>query len=130
MIQRIQSIWLLLVFLIAIGLAYLSESNNYLLFANALTAALAVVAILRYNDRPRQIKLCYGIMALEAVIIVLEHFDLVNQLAHVPQLDQWIRTFMQIVIIVPPVAGLVFAFLALRGIKKDENLVRSMDRLR
>ncbi|GHT06724.1 hypothetical protein AGMMS49525_15290 [Bacteroidia bacterium] len=125
MIQRIQTFWLFLVFAIAIGLAHLFQKENILLIASALTAALAVVGIIRYKDRPRQITICYILIFLEAVTAVVMYLKLV------PIVTEGESALISPVWLpIAPVFGLIFAVLAMTAIKKDEKLVRSMDRLR
>ncbi|GHT39039.1 hypothetical protein AGMMS49965_04010 [Bacteroidia bacterium] len=125
MIQRIQSVWLLVVFLIAIGMAHLFQHDNIVLFINAVTAALAVVAMLRYKDRQRQIKFCYAIMLLEAAAAGVLFLTTANNLT-----DEFVNGYRWILPALAPIVGLIFALLAMLAIKKDEKLVRSLDRLR
>ncbi|MDR0834341.1 MAG: DUF4293 domain-containing protein [Candidatus Symbiothrix sp.] len=129
MIQRIQTLWLALIFIIAIGMAYLFQKENILLIISALSAALSVVAILRYKDRSRQITLCYILIVLEvvaAVLLCLPESILAIGFGDLSNvwflLGIWSGFF--------PVAEFLLTLLALRAIKKDEKLVRSMDRLR
>jgi hypothetical protein len=146
MIQRIQSVYLLLVvaisaLLFVVPLFYFESpatgaeiqpaitsfsivTNSFLLIINCAIGALAFIAIFLYKKRPLQIRACNLIMILICVLIGLLFYTAdtlmngMNQRAHY-QFGSYL-----------PLLQLVFTFLASRGIKKDEALVRSADRLR
>ena len=129
MIQRIQSIFLLIVVLCGVGaIAFVQYNENALsddeiLFMcfqllNFISILLAAIAVFLYKNRIPQIKLCAWIIALNVFLILsvifLVRYQIINQL--------WAIFF--------PLASTVSSFLARRYIKKDEELVRSADRIR
>ncbi len=160
MIQRVQSIYLLLAF-IAIALIFFldlctfqaeggksfvmdlysieaAESGKevattaYWLWISILLTFLDLVlltAILLYKQRMKQLRLVHLSYLLEAGAIVLLTFSIdasASELVDDPSklsTTYWVGWYM-------PVVALAFSFLAARGIKKDEELVRSVDRLR
>lgn len=92
---------------------------------SALAALLALVAIISYGNRRRQMSLCtYGILACVGFYACLG-------------IQAWvINSAYQNVSFMPELAGqlpliaVVFFILAGRAIKRDEALVRSVDRIR
>jgi hypothetical protein len=142
MIQRIQSIYLLLTVLVSAALFYLPlfelpssvegtgprefmiTSNALLLVLSSAIGVLAFVTIFLFKSRPLQIKVCRLILIMIFVMIGLLFYtsDTISN-----GLDQKvvfkIGTYL-------PLLQVLFIFLAHRAIKKDENLVRSADRLR
>ncbi len=146
MIQRIQSIFLLLAAasgfaVLALPFASTNEAvqssalfsdkvysigdNIGLLVLFALAGALSTAAIFLYKNRPLQMKI--GRIALIADIlgIVLAIILFWQDLANIGSsaVNDGTAGYL-------PVVFIVFTALALRAIKKDENLVRSADRLR
>lgn len=106
----------------------ISLSANYgLPVLVAISAALLVFAMLSYKDRSKQLKmirLAYLIMAALLVGI----FFLIRMNADAAGLETYelkygIAYFL-------PIVAILLSFLASRSIKKDEELVRSLDRLR
>ncbi|MFL9485409.1 DUF4293 domain-containing protein [Chitinophagaceae bacterium LWZ2-11] len=139
MLQRIQSVWLLFASICAFLTLKLSfYSGNKLDATNAkvfsgltattstllliLTIAVAVasfVVIFLYKDRKRQLLLTIGVLVLSIIDISL-FFSQTNKFVE-GQYD--ITAFLPFVI---P----VLLLLALRGIWKDEQMVKKADRLR
>jgi FtsH-binding integral membrane protein len=146
MIQRKQSIWLLLAALFNAGVflfdlyrvdtntngvvtqSVLRVSNHYpsLLIALVMTL-LPLISIFMFSNRKRQ-------RGMTAVSMVATLAFIGMTLARVNKLETattppptggtyWIGAVL-------PVVALVFIVMALAGIRKDEKLVRSMDRLR
>lgn len=152
MIQRIQTIYLILA-IVCLGLTFAFPFANYLvgeevLVFNAygleengkevstffpyyisisLSMGLAVFSLLQYKKRKLQLKIGrfnYLLIILSIILIFVEAWVVEGKL----ELDQdhisyGIGMFF-------PVAALPFLFLANRGIKKDEALIKSLDRLR
>jgi len=131
MIQRIQTIWLFLIFLLSGCLFFLfpvkSESSDlfpYLCLwigGIALTFVLSFVAIFLYKKRPLQLKMCTGIWILQILFYVTVFFAL-RSTRETDVVWQWTVAF--------PLIVCILDILAIRAIKKDEKLVRSLDRLR
>jgi Domain of unknown function (DUF4293) len=146
MIQRIQSVYLFLVevifitlfFLPSMGILYANTNIQgektildmpFFLIAEGVLTLLAVFAITQFKNRPLQIKLCNGGVLLSLVILGLISImpDLFSGAASISK-DKVTTDFL-------PGFWLIFAnpilfFVAGRAVKKDEELVRSADRLR
>ena len=104
-------------------------SFTFLTLLTALSSLLSVFCIFIYKRRLIQIKLCrinllmlLGIIAMvffysERAISILEKNGIEGTIDYKPG-------------VYLPIISVVFIFLAARAIKKDENLVRSADRIR
>ena len=145
MIQRIQSLYLLLSAIISAALIYMPlfllppkameaqsgvanmyyiNSNSFLLILNFAIGALSLITIFFYKNRKLQIRSCrLGLMLIFLMIALLFYSS--DTLSG--GLDGKV-TFKAGVYF--PLIQIVFMFLAQRGIKKDDELVRSADRLR
>lgn len=147
MIQRIQSIFLLLAGVSAFALfavpfgttpepvaesviyadgVYNIKDSVGLLILFCAAGALALISIFLYNNRKSQ--LLIGRFAIIANIIgfILVIIFYVNNAAELTSINDQ-ENYLGFSL---PIAFLVFAILAQRAITKDENLVRSSDRLR
>jgi len=155
MIQRIQTIYLLVAFIASVLIfffplaTYLSDlayikfwvydiqdmvpSNEPLygflfnlpfIIICALIIFLIIFTIFKYKKRLLQMRLVNFAILLDIVMVVLMFFytDKISK-------DVAVDTKYEIGSVFPLIA-LVFLVLALRGIRKDEKLVRSADRLR
>lgn len=141
MIQRIQSLWLLLATAAGFltyqlplwagtlqdnGTKKFNATDNLLFFALTISVSvLALFTIFLFKNRSLQKKLTIlgllisvGLIALEFVF-VSEHKSTLNLIESV-----WKPGALM------PILMAVFFFLAFQGIRKDEKLVRSLDRLR
>ncbi len=142
MIQRIQSVYLLLGAAALVGLVFLDSfrqgaaADTYAWFEPAITglslatAAVGLVAIFLYSNRPRQRKVVIGtqvgtiltVAVLYASLYLTGGFD-------VRAADGSIDIGQVLLVALPVIAYLLF-YLARRGIESDIELVKSMDRLR
>lgn len=157
MIQRIQSIFLALVFLLGMVLfvspvlSFTSYENTYVMNAyhtinsvdntvvsknigigamQGLVALLALVSVFLYKKRQLQIKLCklnILLVAIQIAAIVL-YIDVAKD-AISPNAPNDVLIGIKYGAIFP-ILSLTFLYLSIRFIKKDEDLVRSADRLR
>ena len=135
MIQRIQTIWLLLAaasgfatlklpfYIGSIGNtpaeSFTAMSNTFLMILTVAAAIIALVALFLFNNRKLQFKIGLTGLALSLLNIVLYFVD-------TKKYDSGgIGLFSVFSFMVP-----VFFVLALRGIYKDEKLIKSIDRLR
>ncbi len=147
MIQRIQSVWLFLASMVS-GLLFLPSTVLYqwgmpglpiqvqtlstvkyypMLLVAAVMVLLPLIAVFFFRDRPRQRGLAVlSLLSCLAFLVVLfmkisninngtagimgQHYGILGALA--------------------PVISMIFLVLAIRGIKKDEKILRSLDRLR
>jgi drug/metabolite transporter (DMT)-like permease len=135
MIQRIQTIWLLLAAacsLATLKLSFYSGNKDNNLFAelNGMSnfallilavgiALLALVTIFLYKNRKLQIQLSLFGFLLQVIVLVI----------YFMQIKKYIQgnfTLTSVLSFIIP----VFFILAWLGIRKDEKLIKSMDRLR
>lgn len=145
MIQRVQSIWLLLAALCAAALfmvdifradaavpgmaAYHIRVNDH--FPSMLIAlvlvALPFIAIFMFKNRKQQRLMAVLTIVLTIAFLALSLMRVTNLEAKtIPAITggtYWIGAVL-------PVVSLIFLILAIRGINKDEKLVRAADRLR
>ena len=136
MIQRIQSIWLLLAAtcaFLSIKLPYYSGTNAkgvgsyelnatenlFLLITTIITGLLALLIIFLFKKRQLQLRLCVLGILLEAVLIFLYYREVTTFTQGTYSL--WAILHSLIVI---------FFFLSARNINKDEKLIKDSDRLR
>jgi len=94
-------------------------------------AAVFIVGIFLYRNRPRQIRLVRGaslmVMVLTAFLFITDNSvqAYLKDMAGATE----VQAGYGLAFILPPIA-LILALLAVRAIKADEELVRSADRLR
>ncbi|MDF2187671.1 DUF4293 family protein [Paraflavitalea sp. CAU 1676] len=141
MIQRIQSVWLLLAAaasFLTMKLSFYSgniikeaqpkafsslvATDSVLLAITVVaTGLLSLVAIFVYKDRKLQLRLSFLALLLSAISVVLFY---VQTRKFVPGEGNFDLTAV-IALVIP-----VFIILAIRGIYRDQKLVKSLDRLR
>ncbi len=141
MIQRIQSLWFLLASvagfltyqlplwegrLMENGVKKFNATDNLLFFA--LTMAISILAlatIFLFKNRQLQKKLSVIGILVSLGLIALE-FYFVNDFKTTLNLSEstWKPGALM------PILIAIFFFLALQGIRKDEKLIKSLDRLR
>lgn len=136
MIQRIQTIWLLLAGIAALASIKLpfysgelitdatyktlnGSSSILLLLVTVAVGVISLVAIFLYNNRGLQTRMCAGAILLEAGCIFL-YFKEMKLFSN--------GTFALTSVIEALV--LVFLVLAIRGIRHDEKIVKESNRLR
>lgn len=141
MIQRIQSLWLLLAALVMATIfyfpTYVTEGTSQLsrtvgndplaIILAAVSIIISLVTLFRFKNRKNQLGLtwlnilvCVGLQAW--LFIGISNFRARPENAAI-QGHYWIGTFLPLVV-------LLLLFLARGGIRKDEKLVKSLDRLR
>ena len=136
MIQRQQTLWLLLsaaagiltfMFPFATG-EKLSKTGTvqlnagkdfFILLLTIASIGLASVTIFLYKDRKLQIKLCLLGLLVSGVTLFLYIMGMKKMLSSTPAL--WA---------ILPLAVIIGYFMAFRKIRKDEKLVKSLDKLR
>ncbi|MBI2284926.1 MAG: DUF4293 domain-containing protein [Bacteroidetes bacterium] len=140
MLQRIQTIWLLLVSGLAFASLKLSFFSGNILVDNVkqfqsftamsqllimiLTVGVGIASLITvflFGNRQLQIKICFGVLAVALLNILLYYLQTKN---FVP--NEWSFDLTSLITIAIP----FLLFLAIRGIYKDEQLVKSVDRLR
>lgn len=151
MIQRIQSIWLLVSALLMLGLFFIdvysvtvpssldmpastvndfhkvvSIKNNFLaLGLCGASCLLSLISIFLYKNRKQQISLTWINILLCIGLLFWLYVGLNSFWANYPDNGGhiWIGLFL-------PAITVFTLLLALRGIRKDEKLIKSLDRLR
>jgi len=137
MIQRIQSIFLLVVIVCGCCLwvfpfvsyegypsLLLRNPMDILPIVNYLSILMALLCLFMYKNRKLQIRLCKILMVLNAILFFVMMFFTNQLFDH----DFQKGTFLFSSYL--PLAAILFSFMAMRYIKKDEELVRSVDRIR
>lgn len=138
MLQRIQSVWLLLAaafdavtfrlpfytgdwikdnFLYVIDLN--AQTTIWFSILSVISGGLALVTIFLFKNRKLQLKLCYLGIFITLVLLTLYFLELKNFIGG--SIAIWSLFYFLI---------LVCYILAVRGIVKDEKLIKSLDRLR
>lgn len=137
MIQRIQTLYLIMTILLSVlfltGRMIVIEKDAEVIHQGmivplavtaALIALISAVSIFLYKNRRQQMKLAIILIILSSVLtaaLVIYGFILTSQNGG------RIRLNLSIIL---PFPMIITSLLAYRGIKKDEELVRSYDRLR
>jgi hypothetical protein len=129
MIQRIQSLYLILVIAISAGLLCYSFSQNLLIIFDSKfpihlsfypTPFLALVILFLYKKRNLQTLICSVLIIFQYLLIMLFGFYFFKKNTSI---------FVNIVVCFSLLISAIL-FLARKGIQKDEALVRSVDRIR
>lgn len=151
MIQRIQSLYLLFVLLLnafalwmpwatyhltneafmlsGADLTYDGVSSTPLTIALMLSMALTLLCIFLFKRRPQQMKMINITMIQQLVVLGMfswVHYQVIEQLK-ITDTNLDIGYGVSVVV---PLISLVLCWLAKKGVKKDEDLIRSVDRLR
>lgn len=108
------------------NLSFSESSNIYILVVAFMSAALALVSLLRYQKRVQQIKIGFVNSLLIIILISVVYYQITEAnkiLGHSLYGTYKIGFFL-------PVFALALNLLASYYIKKDEDLVRSADRFR
>ena len=133
MIQRIQSLYIFLYIVIKCFLLYMSLTYKSLFhfFINKvdlvssvliLLIIFSIVTLLSFKKRKTQIKLMYFLITLQLLFMI--SISIFNYM----EVDSLI--FLQNYQTILFMIGLLLLLLCLRGIKKDQNLIESIDRIR
>lgn len=141
MIQRIQSVWLLLAAICAFATYSLPVytgtlqdnnirsflvSDNFLLFPLVFgTGLLALIILFLYKNRKLQFRLCMAGILLAILSIIVEY----TKAEDFKQANTFRSGSYQIGALLPFLIVILF-ILAARNIYKDEKLVKSLNRLR
>jgi hypothetical protein len=106
-------------------LVFIPFSSSWtVLFCAGIVAVLAIITIFLFKNRKLQIKATYVLLFLLGLLYAL-YFIFDRQGLPFTELFRQVRFT-----IVFPFIAFIFVYLAIRGIKKDEKLIRSLDRLR
>ena len=136
MIQRIQSVFLLVVALLGVllpiwlnlwinaeGNEVFAQSEMVAMISFYVSAALAIIAILLFKNRQNQFVTNRLNMILNLFLLGFFVYRSLNLSGETLVSEKGIGMLI-------PVFSIVFLVLANRAIKKDEDLVKSVDRLR
>jgi hypothetical protein len=144
MIQRIQTIYLMIVIFLSGILIFMInlweiERGDSVLFVELLNskkffqillavlfltiAILAALSLFLFKNRNLQIRINWVNIILNFILFVLLIFNLLTLSGEVTHSLKGIGIWL-------PLGSIVFLFLANRAIQKDENLVKSVDRIR
>jgi len=142
MIQRIQSIWLLLAaicgFLVTEAPVFkvtlannvqrsIMATDSLLLFAVIIgVSCLCAIGIFLFKKRPTQFRLCIISIILTIAAIALEVKNVEDYKAATPGI---LKGTYQLGALLP-ILMIIFLIMAARAIYKDQKLVKSLDRLR
>ena len=133
MIQRIQSLYIFLYIVIKCFLLYMSLTYKSLFhfFINKvdlvssvliLLIIFSIVTLLSFKKRKNQIKLMYFLITLQLLFMIsISIFTYMEVDSLI-----FLQNYQTILFII----GLLLLLLCLRGIKKDQNLIDSIDRIR
>ncbi len=112
----------------------LSKSYTWpLIVLTILMTILPIFAIFKYKKRELQVKLCHLVMLLNLVfigIVFLYYDNDIQQIIAAVEGDSYELDVAYFFGMVLPLVNLVLEILAVRGIKKDIELLKSIDRLR
>ncbi|AYD48494.1 DUF4293 domain-containing protein [Arachidicoccus soli] len=143
MIQRIQSLWLLLVVIIAAlsfkfsfyvgtwmdgGVQHLQEPLNayhpsvLVMIATVAVVIISLIAIFMFKSRRQQFWLIFLSFLLSLLLIYLYYFEINKYFLP----GSGTMALTSIFVFALP----VFLFMAMRGVRRDMKLLRSADRLR
>lgn len=136
MLQRIQTIYLLLAAGVSAGLIHVFElwvtsedvkvfafDNIYILSAFLASALLSIISIFKYKNRKSQFMLGRLNIILNFFLLGFFVYQSLNISGETAVSEKGIGMFL-------PIVSIVFLALANKAIKKDEDLVKSVDRLR
>ena len=129
MLQRIQTVW---IFLAIIGAVFLFITGQdfsvfgpvpFISVVCVILVFLGFISILSYKDRKRQIQLNNISMIINALLLGLLAYWLLNLSGGIDFPEKGIEPFF-------PFLSVICLFIANIFIRKDDRLVKSVDRLR
>lgn len=136
MLQRIQTIYLFVAFIASGILPFvfplwtIESGENYYFVSNlayvalfGLSTTLSIVSIFTYKKRKKQFVMGRLNIILNLILLGLFVYQSLNVSGETIVSEKGIGIFL-------PIVSIVFLSLANKAIKKDEDLVKSVDRLR
>lgn len=146
MIQRIQSLYLLLAAAAGIGTwfmniwkatlndgvtTYFNAQSNFLVFVVLmLIVGLALFCIFLFKNRKLQFRLTILNVVLSVAAIALQYFKVQDTANGFQAIGKTITSASYLPGAFLPILIFIFLILAAKGIYKDEKLIKSLDRLR
>jgi len=146
MIQRIQTLWLalagaagLLTYKLPLWKGVLANGTeekfmgpqSLLLFALIIiTCLLSFTAIFLFKNRKNQKQVTLLALLLSIILVALEYFTVESFKTSQQEKGVAYTSNYWLIGAVLPILMIILLFLAYRGIRKDEKLIKSLDRLR
>ena len=140
MIQRLQTLWLLMASMLAFASLkvpffsgnimienlkqfqrFTAMGNIFLMILTVAVAIASLIAVFLYKDRQLQLKISMAVFVLSLINLVLFYLETKK---FIP--TDWSFNLTAITAFTIP----VFLLMAIRGIYRDEKLIKSVDRLR
>lgn len=136
MIQRIQTLYIVIAVLFIIsariwfpvvldenGIAIMDANEPLAIGLMAVAALAALLALFNYKNRPRQIILNRSSMLLQIILLGVFAYRSLTLSGEIQFSEKGIGVIF-------PIISIVFLWMANKAIKRDEDLVKSVDRLR
>ena len=129
MILRIQSLYLVIVIILSFLVLNLTIDPSYDIKFNSLVKtyyifyfipAIGILTLFLYNKRVIQSKMCLMMLGINILVI----------LSYCLKIYEGNSSSINLILIACSMIECVFLFVARKAINKDENLVRSIDRIR
>jgi uncharacterized membrane protein len=96
-----------------------ADSNFLLLVCTGASLVLSTAIMFLYKDRKLQLRLCMAGLLLATIIIVL----------YITQMNKMTKSTLALFAVLPFIIVIGY-YMAFRNIRKDEKLVKSLDKLR
>lgn len=100
------------------------EINEILAFITGVSIGIAFGSIFLYKKRKSQLRIC---LLLIAILLIVEALAFIEIQQLKKELGMMVSYQLPFIF---PIVSAILSYLAYRGIKKDEELVQSYDRLR
>jgi len=129
MIQRIQSLYLLIVIILSFLVLKLTIDPSYDIKLNSLAKTyyvfyfipvIGIFTLFLYNKRTIQSKMCFILLGINVLVLIFYGL----------KIYEGNSSSINLVLITCSMLESILLFLARKAINKDENLVRSIDRIR
>ena len=124
MIQRIQTIYLLIVVLVQTVASFcFFKPDNLILSISIFSGIFAFITIFYYKNRKNQFVFNRINILINIILLGVFTWRALNSLGEISISEKSVQVLV-------PIISIVFLFLANKAIRRDEDLVKSADRLR
>jgi hypothetical protein len=124
MIQRIQTIYLLIVVLVQTVASFCFFKPDNLIFSISIFSGIfAFITIFYYKNRKNQFVFNRINILINLILLGVFTWRALNSLGEISISEKSVQVLV-------PIISIVFLFLANKAIRRDEDLVKSADRLR
>ena len=129
MIQRIQTLYILIVIILSFLMLKLTIDFSNDIKLNSLVKryyvfyfipVIGILTLFLYKKRVIQSKMCLIMLGINVLLLI----------SYVLKIYEGNSSFINLVLIACSIIECVLLFVAIKAINKDENLVRSIDRIR